>query len=122
VDINLYMSDVNERAVRYAKINAKNNNIFATVKAGDGFSVWNEKKFDFIVFNPPIAAGKKVWVKLIQDSKAHLKDDGALICVGFHNKAGKTVEREMKNVFSNVKTLAKSGGIHLYLSKKEVRR
>jgi 16S rRNA (guanine1207-N2)-methyltransferase len=118
-DINIYMSDVNERAVRYAKINAKNNNVIAEIKAGDGLSVWDEKLFDFIIFNPPVAAGKKVWTKMIQDSRKHLKNDGTLICVGFHNKAGKTIEREMKTIFHNVSTLAKSGGIRLYASRKE---
>ncbi len=119
-DINIHMSDVNERAVRYAKINAKNNNVVADVRAGDGFSIWDEKKFDFILLNPPIAAGKKVWTKLIQDSKSHLKGEGSLICVGFHNKGGKTIEREMELSFKNVSTLAKSGGIRLYLSRREV--
>ena len=119
-DIRLYMSDINQRAIQYANMNAKNNNVVAEeVKAGDGFEVWKGKNFDFVVFNPPIAAGKKVWTKMIEDSKFHLNKNGSLVCVGFHNKAGKTIEREMKSVFGNVSTLVKNGGIRLYSSRRE---
>ncbi len=118
-ELNLFMSDVNERAVRYTRINAKDNNANVTVKSGDGFSPWSEKLFDVIAFNPPISAGKKVWVRLINGSLAHLEIGGKLICVGFHSKAGKTVEREMKIIFGNVKTLVKSGGVRVYSSRKE---
>ncbi len=119
-DLNIFMSDINERAIRYAKINAKDNNVNVTIKNGEGFSSWNEELFDAIAFNPPISAGKKVWGSLIKEALKHLKIDGKLICVGFHNKAGKTVEREMKNIFGNVKTGIKSGGVRIYLSRREL--
>ncbi len=118
-DISMYMSDVNERAVRYAKINAKNNNLDVQIKSGDGFAPWKERKFNFILFNPPIAAGKRTWVRLVLESKHHLKKDGVLLCVGFHNKAGKTIEREMRTTFGNVSTLSKNGGIRVYSSRRE---
>lgn len=117
--LNIFMNDINERAVRYAKINANNNNVNVTIKDGEGFSAWGGKLFDTIAFNPPISAGKKVWGRLIKEAVRHLEFDGELICVGFHNKAGKTVEREMKSVFGNVKTITKSGGIRIYLSRKK---
>ncbi len=118
-DINLFMSDINERAVEYAKMNAKNNNVLAVVKAGNGFEPWNGTIFDFIVFNPPIAAGKKVWVKMIEESKAHLKTNGSILCVGFHNAGGSAIEREMKRIFDKVSTLVKDGGIRVYISKND---
>jgi len=115
-NINLFMSDVNERAFEYAKMNAKNNNIQAEVKKGNGFEPWNDHLFDFIAFNPPMAAGKRVWVDLVEESYTHLKGGGALICVGFHNKGGSTIEREMKRGFGKTSTLVKDGGIRVYLS------
>lgn len=117
-DLNLFMSDINERAVDYAKINAKNNNIFAIVKSGDGFEPWGEMNFDFVVFNPPMAAGKSTWVRLIEDSRSHLKAGGLIFCVGFHNKGGSSVEREMNRIFGNVSTMVKDGGIRVYYSEK----
>ncbi|BBJ28173.1 class I SAM-dependent methyltransferase [Athalassotoga saccharophila] len=117
-DLNLFMSDINERAVEYAKINAKNNNIFAVIKSGDGFEIWNGMEFDFVVFNPPMAAGKDVWVRLIEESRSHLRERGLLFCVGFHNKGGSAIEREMKRVFGNVSTIVKDGGIRVYCSER----
>lgn len=116
--LNVFMSDVNERAIRYARINAKNNNVTVTIVEGDGLSPWKGRLFDSIALNPPISAGKKVWVNLIFQAHDHLKNEGTLVCVGFHNKAGKTVEREMKEIFGNVLTLAKSGGVRVYMSRR----
>ncbi len=118
-DINLFMSDINERAVEYAKMNAKDNNVLAVVKVGDGFEPWKDMSFDFIVFNPPIAAGKKVWVKMIEESREHLKTNGSLLCVGFHNAGGSAIEREMERIFGKVSTLVKDGGIRVYISKND---
>lgn len=116
-DTNLFMSDVNERACEYAKMNANNNDIPATVKIGNGFEPWEDMLFDSISFNPPIAAGKKIWVGLIEEALKHLKINGLMVSVGFHNKGGSTIEREMKRIFGNVSTLVKDGGIRVYLSK-----
>jgi 16S rRNA (guanine1207-N2)-methyltransferase len=118
-DINLFMSDINERAFEYAKMNAKNNNVSAVVRSGDGFEPWKEMTFDFIVFNPPMAAGKKVWVKLIEESRKHLKANGSIVCVGIHNTGGSAIEREMKRIFGKVSTLVKDGGIRVYISKND---
>ncbi len=117
--LNIFMSDVNERAVRYARVNANNNNVNVVIKSGEGFSPWNDKFFNAVALNPPISAGKKVWVGLIKEALSHLEINGELICVGFHNKAGKTVEREMKSAFGNMKTVVKTGGVRVYLSRKE---
>jgi 16S rRNA G1207 methylase RsmC len=38
--------------------------------------------------------------------------------VAYHNKGGKRIMTYMKEVFSNVKTLVKSGGIRVYLSER----
>lgn len=117
-ELNVFMSDINERAIRYAKINAKDNNADVTILKGDGFVPWENRLFDVVVFNPPISAGKKIWMDLISQTYDHLKNGGALVCVGFHNKAGKTVERGMKGIFGNVLTLAKSGGVRVYMSRR----
>ncbi len=115
-EINLFMSEINERAFEYAKMNAKDNNLNAQIVKGNGFDLWKDRLFDVITFNPPLAAGKKIWVKLVEESRIHLKNGGSLLCVGFHNKGGSTIEREMKRIFGNVKTLVKDGGIRVYLS------
>ncbi|ABR31590.1 class I SAM-dependent methyltransferase [Thermosipho melanesiensis] len=117
-DIKLYMSDINERAVEFAKINAKDNNIAADIRKGYLFEVWENEKFDHIVSNPPIVAGKKVWMELIEKSLDFLNDGGTLQLVAFHNKGGRRIKEYMKSIFGNVEELCKEGGIRVYLSKK----
>ena len=119
-DLNLYMSDINERAVRFAKENALNYNIQAITKSGDLFEPWLENQFDMILFNPPLAAGKEVWMRAIRESHDHLRQNGTIQVVAYHNKGGNRIMQFMREVFSNVKTLVKSGGIRIYLSERLV--
>ncbi|QTA37628.1 class I SAM-dependent methyltransferase [Thermosipho ferrireducens] len=118
-EIELYMSDINERAVEFAKINAKDNNVEATIKAGNLYSVWENMVFDHIVSNPPIVAGKKVWMEIVEKAPEFLKDGGTLEIVAFHNKGGKRIKEFMNEIFGNVKDTWKEGGIRVYLSVKE---
>lgn len=115
-DIELYMSDINERACTLSKINARDNNIEADIRNGNLFEPWNDKKFDSIVLNPPFAAGKNIWEKMITEAPLHLKKEGRLNVVAYHNKGGSRIERLMCEIFTNVRTLVKSGGIRVYVS------
>ncbi|HEW91813.1 MAG TPA: class I SAM-dependent methyltransferase [Thermotogaceae bacterium] len=117
-DINIYMSDINKRAAEFAKINAKDNNIVAEIRQGDLYECWKGYKFDMIISNPPIVAGKKVWQKLIDGAYEHLKSGGSLQLVAYHNKGGKSIAKYMETVFKNVDYLVKEGGIRVYISKK----
>ncbi len=114
--IRLFMSDINERAVRFAKENALNYNLDAEIKWGNLFEPWKDYMFDMIFFNPPLAAGKEVWMDAVKHSYNHIRENGTIQIVAYHNKGGKRIMLYMKEVFSNVKTLVKSGGIRVYLS------
>ena len=116
--LRLHMSDINERAVRFAKENALNHNIEADTRSGNLFEPWEGKLFDMILFNPPLAAGKEVWIKAVLESFNHLRTNGTMQIVAYHNKGGKRIMEYMKEVFLNVKTLVKSGGIRVYLSER----
>ncbi len=117
-EIRVYMSDINKRATEYAKINAKRYNLDVDIRQGDGFECWRMMKFDQILCNPPFAAGKVVWIKMIEDAYIHLSPKGTLQMVAYHNKGGKSLEREMERVFSNVTEIVKKSGIRVYLSRK----
>ncbi|WP_165147690.1 methyltransferase [Marinitoga sp. 38H-ov] len=117
-NIDIYMSDINKRAVEFTKINAKDNNIFADIRQGYLFEPWENEEFDQIVSNPPIVAGKKVWMELIEKSFNHLKVGGTLQLVAFHNKGGSRIKNYMKEIFGNVGEVVKKGGIRLYKSVK----
>jgi 16S rRNA G1207 methylase RsmC len=64
-DLKLFMSDTNTRAVTFSKINARDFNLLADIRKGDLYDPWEGFRFDSILSNPPMAAGKAVWEKLI---------------------------------------------------------
>jgi len=110
--------DINERAVEYTKRNADINNLYIEVAKSDLYEALEGRQFGDIVSNPPIAAGKKVYTRLITDAYDHLIDGGALWLTAFHNKGGKTLKRIMEETFGNVEDVVKKGGIRVYRSVK----
>ncbi len=52
-NINIYASDISEKALRIAKINAKKNNVEIKFINSDMFSKLGNLKFDLIISNPP---------------------------------------------------------------------
>jgi len=110
------LSDINERALEYSILNARANRLDVKVVKSDLFSAFQGMKFDDIVTNPPIAAGKKLITRLIEDSFEHLNPGGALWLVAFHNKGGSTLKNIMKERFGNAEDVEKKGGIRVYKS------
>lgn len=110
------LSDVNNRAVEYSIINARNNNLQVKAIQSNLFSNLSGLVFDDIVTNPPIAAGKKLNIDLINESYEHLNTGGAFWLVAYHNKGGSTYKNIMKEKFDNVEDVGKSGGIRVYKS------
>ncbi|MFC1723238.1 class I SAM-dependent methyltransferase [Nanoarchaeota archaeon] len=115
--VEIVLSDVNERALRLAKMNLRRNKVEGKVKKSDGFDKI-EGKFDVVLFNPPQTAGKKICMKMIEDSREFLNEGGSLQLVARHQKGGKGFEEKMKEVFGNVEVLQKKGGFRVYMSKK----
>lgn len=113
----VYLTDVNKRAIHLAKKNARLNKVKVTVKSGDLYVPYKDEKFDVILVNPPMAAGRKICFKIIEDAKKHLKKDGTLQLVARHQKGGKQLEKKMREVFGNMGVLSKKSGFRVYLSK-----
>ncbi len=113
---NVWMADINNRAVEYAKSNALKNMLGVNVLGSNLYSGLTGKKFDDIVSNPPIAAGKKLNTQLINEAPEHLNPGGALWLVAFHNKGGATLKEIMKARFGNAEDIEKSGGMRVYRS------
>lgn len=113
------MIDVNNRALNYTKKNASINNLSVEVLNSNLYSSLEERTFDDIVSNPPIAAGKELNTRLITEAYQHISQNGSLWLVAFHNKGGSTLKNIMKNVFGNVIDVDKSGGVRVYKSIKK---
>jgi len=111
------MVDVNKRALKLAKMSLELNNVEnADVKYSNLYSAVKEK-FNTIIVNPPITAGRKLCFRIIEEAKEHLEKDGLLQLIAKHRKGGKMLGEKMLEVFGNMEEKAKSGGYRLYISK-----
>ncbi len=120
-DLNVMMIDVNDRAVKLAKQNCRENKIECEVFQSDIFlnPKTSDKKFDIILTNPPFSAGKSVCIEFIKQSFSHLNKNGSLQLVAPHNKGGESLKKIMLETFGNVKELAKKSGFRVYYSEKK---
>lgn len=118
-EIDLTLSDVNERALELSKENLKNNKIesFETVKS----SVFDNihKNFDVILSNPPIRAGKNTIFEIYEKSFQHLNKNGEFYCVIQTKHGAKSTKKKLEEVFGNCETLTIDGGYRIYRAKKE---
>lgn len=114
----MLMVDINNRAVEYARMNANKNRLDVAAEHSDLYSSVGSRLFNDIVSNPPIAAGKDLNRKLIEEALEHLEPEGALWLVAFHNKGGSTLKKIMHEAFGNSEDVEKGGGIRVYRSVK----
>lgn len=111
--------DVNSRALDLAKKNADKNNI----EVNDIFlsNIYDnvEGKFDAIISNPPIRAGKEVVHTILSDAYEHLNDDGHLTIVIQKKQGAPSAQKKMRDVFGNCEIVAKDKGYYILRSYKE---
>ena len=108
---NIYMSDVNKRALHLTKMNAKKNGVSVNIIESDGYeNIIN--KFDYVISNPPIRVGKKILYKLLLDTKDHLKDNGKLIIVVRKEQGALSLIKDMSNEYK-VEVLDKEKGFYI---------
>lgn len=120
-NLRVWMVDINERAVALTKRNVKLNRIGnAVVLQSDGFSALpSDLRFDSIVTNPPIHAGKKVLKQLITDAHRWLKVGGGFWLVARTHHGAKTFQRIMAQVFGNAQCVDIHSGYRVLVSVKE---
>lgn len=110
------MIDVNKRAVHLSNINIKNNNVNANAFISNIYENI-DKKYDCIITNPPIRAGKSVYMNIIENAAEYLTDDGELWFVMNKDHGAKSTIKKIKNVY-DVNVLNKSKGFFVILCKK----
>ena len=108
-DITFDMIDVNKRAIHLSEMNIKENNV-SMVNAfySDIYSCIN-KKYDTIVSNPPIRAGKEIVYKILFEAKDHLKEDGTLYFVMNKDQGAKSAINDLSKV-AKVEVIKKNKG------------
>lgn len=116
MESNVDMIDVNKRAVHLSNINIKNNNVNANAFISNVYENIN-KKYDCIITNPPIRAGKSVYMNIIENAAEYLTDDGELWFVMNKDHGAKSTIEKIKNVY-DVNVVNKSKGFFVILCKK----
>lgn len=106
------MIDINERAVELAKQNAARNGVIDQVEVfvSDGFEAMGNRKFDAILFNPPIRTGKSVIYRLFAEAKDYLTENGFLWIVIRKQQGAESARTELLRLFTNVEVVAQKKG------------
>jgi 16S rRNA (guanine1207-N2)-methyltransferase len=107
--------DVNPRAAALAAANAKDNGVpNAEAHTGDGLAPAGDTRFDLIVLNPPIRAGRAVVVRLLREAHEHLAPGGRFYLVARTSQGARTLARCMAGVFGEVREVERGGGFRVY--------
>ena len=115
-DCNIDMLDVNERSVSLAKKNADLNNAKVNIFLSDIYSNVN-KKYDYIVTNPPIRVGKQILYKILFDAKDYLKENGKIYLVINKDQGAKSLMKDLAKSYK-VSLVNKNKGFFIICAEK----
>lgn len=118
----VFMVDVNERAVELARKNlAKNKIENAQALVSDGLSALPDRQFDWVLSNPPIRAGKAVIYPLLTSAFDALKAGGCLLVVIRTKQGAKSLETYLQDVTGHCETIEKKAGFRVLKCCKQLR-
>lgn len=113
------MIDINSRAVELARENARNNGTHnVTVMESDVLSAVKGQKFDVIVTNPPIRAGKAVVHRIFEEAYAHLNEGGTLWVVIQKKQGAPSAAAKLESLFGDVEEVGKDKGYRIIKAQK----
>ena len=114
-EAHITLIDVNERATELAADNLRRNHIGnAEVIFGDAPVILGERRFDAIVCNPPIRAGRQQVLRLIEDAAGRLTEGGSLWLVVRTDKGAKALARDISGGFADIEAVAIKGGFRVF--------
>ena len=117
-NLNVKMIDINERAIALAKKNieqnkAQNVNVF---KSNIYQNVLENEKYDYILTNPPIRAGKKVIYEIYDGAIKHLNENGELWVVIQKKQGAPSTMTHLESIFGNCEVVLKEKGYFILKS------
>jgi 16S rRNA (guanine1207-N2)-methyltransferase len=109
------MVDVNERAVFLAKKNIEQNMApGAKAIVSDRFEKVGGEKFDRILTNPPIRAGKAVVHSIFEGAAEHLNAGGELWVVIQKKQGAPSAKKKLEELFGSVEDVARDAGYRIF--------
>ena len=98
-DYTVDMIDINERAIHLCNMSIKENNLDnISVFKSDVYKNIN-KKYDLILTNPPIHAGKKKVYEIIENAKEYLNKNGEILIVIRKDQGAKSLMNDFKEIY-----------------------
>ena len=108
-DHDIDMVDVNLRAMHLARRNAKENDC-SNINIFESNCYQNiTSKYNTIITNPPIRAGKKIVYEILMSAKKYLEQDGNLFLVIRKEQGAKSIISDLEKEY-NVEILEKKNG------------
>ena len=118
--LNVFMVDINIRAVRLARRNVQMNNVNnALVKRGFLYEPVKDVIFDCVLTNPPVSAGMDTVKAMICEAPGHMVEGASLQMVVRSKIAGDRFCRLFEDAFGNVSVLARGSGYRVLNSQKQ---
>lgn len=107
------MIDVNKRALHLTEMNVKENRVSnIRVLESDAYQNILDEKFDFILTNPPIHAGKEKVYEIVMDARYHLNKDGSLWIVIRKDQGAKSMINDLRTYYT-VNVVARNKGFFI---------
>jgi 16S rRNA (guanine1207-N2)-methyltransferase len=114
-EAHVVMAEVNERAADLARRNADRNRVTnIEILPGDAFATLGARRFDAILTNPPIHAGKATVLRLIEDAHQRLTAGGALWMVIRTHAGAKSYFTALQARFGDARHLDTRGGYRVF--------
>lgn len=115
LNANVTMVDVNQRAVHLCERNIKENKVDGKTFQSDIYENV-EGKYDLIVTNPPIRAGKKVVLEILRNAKNYLAQDGELWFVIRKDQGVKSIMKLLEDLYE-LEVIEKEKGFYVVRAK-----
>ena len=115
LNVEATLIDVNKRAVHLTEKNIKENKVNAKTYVSNIYENVNGK-YDLIITNPPIRAGKKVVYDILMNAKNYLKEDGELWFVIRKEQGAKSTMKALEDLYK-IELVKKASGFYIITAK-----
>lgn len=113
---NVDLIDINKRALHLCERNIKINKVENCNAYLSNCYELVKNKYDYIITNPPIRAGKEIVNTILLGAKDHLKPDGELWCIIHKDQGAKSTKKTLETCY-NVEVAGKSKGFYCFKAK-----
>jgi len=107
----------NARAAALCERNLERWGVRHRVVLGDGISAVADERFDLVLLNPPIRAGKQVYYPWLGASRENLRPGGSLWVVVRTSQGARSLREELARNFPEVEDVAMDKGYRLYCAR-----